>query len=103
MQTLFIVTLVAFTSLLALGAGRRWLGLSFADAGRAAARTLEIAETAVLFLALNLGVGLAVILAVRAFTPAFVAVYVLDDTSVLVMSALQGVAFHAWKTSRQIR
>jgi hypothetical protein len=46
--------------------------------------------------ALNLALGIAIILAVRTATPLFISIYVLNDASLALVSALQGFVLY-WR------
>jgi hypothetical protein len=93
---LFLLLLVAVTSLGAYAIGRLALGLSAPALGRALRQTLEVVGLTVVFLAANLGIGLAIVLALRALTTRFVSVYVLDDASLVVLAAVQGIVVSWW-------
>jgi hypothetical protein len=59
----------------------------------------ELAGLTVVFLAANLGIGLTVILATRALSDRFISVYLLNDMTLVALSALQGVLFGCWRRS----
>jgi hypothetical protein len=52
-----------------------------------------------LFFVGNLVIGLVCVLAVRGATGTFVSVYLLNDLTLAVLSAAQGVCFECWRTS----
>jgi hypothetical protein len=89
-----LLLMVAITSLAAgwIGRGRRAGRLT--DALRL---TLALAGTATCFLLGNLGIGLLILLGIRTLTPFFVSVYVLNDMSLVALSALQGAVFFCWR------
>jgi hypothetical protein len=95
-QAGFLLVLVVTTSLLAgplapgPAAGRRSLG-------RAVAAVLEMAGIAALFLACNLALGAAIVLAIRGASSVFVSIYMLSDVSLVSLSMLQGAVFFCWK------
>ena len=62
--------------------------------------TLELVGIATLFLLGNLALGLAIILGIRNVTPIFMSVYVLNDTALVALSALQGAVFFCWRRGR---
>ena len=97
MEQKVILGLVAFSSLLAYLAGTRGFALSPAGLRPALARLLELVGITVVFFVVNLAVGVAIILAVRVVTPAFVSIYVLNDMTLVALSALQGVLFELWR------
>lgn len=96
-QGALLLLVVAMTSLAAgwIVRGRRPGRLT--DAVRL---TLELAGIATLFLLGNIALGLAIILGLRSVTPIFVSVYVLNDTALLALSALQGAVFFCWRRGR---
>jgi len=92
---LFLLGLFAASSVIAGGLALR-IGLSPRLAKNAAFALLEFAGLWTVCLALNLAFGVAIILGLRSFTHAFASIYVLNDVSVVVMSALQAFALYAW-------
>jgi len=46
----------------------------------------------------NLALGLVVILGLRALTHRFVTVYTLNDATLAVLSLLQALVLHCWRT-----
>jgi hypothetical protein len=97
MTQLGLLAVLGLTSAVAYLVGARALGLSRAGLRVSAVRTLESIGTALIFVAVNLGVGLAATLTVRLVTGRFVSVYGLDDEVWLLLSLLQGLAFHWWR------
>jgi len=59
-------------------------------------RVLECVGMGAMFFVLNLGLGMALILAVRSLTPWFVSIYLADDVSLLALSLLQGFTLCLW-------
>jgi len=51
----------------------------------------------VVFLVASLAIGLAIVLATRALSMRFVPVYILNDVSLVALSALQVVLFGRWR------
>ena len=99
MTQLGLLAVLGLTSAVAYLVGTRALGLPRAGLRVATGRTLESIGTALIFVAVNLGVGLGATLTVRAVTGRFVSVYALDDEVWLLLSLLQGLAFHWWRVS----
>lgn len=97
MEQKVILGLVAFSSLLAYLAGTRGFALPPGGLRPALTRLLELVGITVVFFALNVAVGIVVILGVRIATPAFVSIYVLNDITLVALSALQGVLFELWR------
>ena len=91
--------LVAFTSLLAYGAGVRGLGLR-RDGLRPAFRfLLDVLGSTVIFFLANAVVGVAVLLALRHLTRLAVSLYILDDVVLGALSLFQAAVFQAWRRS----
>jgi hypothetical protein len=92
----FIVLLVTGSSVIG-AAATAWVvrpgSIRLAGVGRA---TLQFAGLWVLCLVLNLALGIAVVLAVRSLTPAFVSIYLVNDFSLVIVSGLQAFVLHAW-------
>jgi hypothetical protein len=101
MRSVLVLGLVAVTSVAAGLIGRWGLRLPAAAVGAAAARTLECLGLAMVFVAANLAVGLAVILSFRAISGRHVSVYLLNDVTIVVLSVLQGMVFRWWWTGRR--
>src|SRR5882672_1378575 len=59
-------------------------------------RALEVIGLASVFLAANLAVGLLIVLLVRGASGRFISAYVLNDTTLVVMSTLQGMLWSFW-------
>lgn len=97
MEELFLPLLVGLTSTVAYAVGVKALGLSRQGLGWALRQGLELAGLTVVFLVVNLAIGLAFVLATRVLTRQFVSVYILNDVSLVALSALQGVLFGAWR------
>ncbi len=96
-EVLLLPLLVALTSVTAGVIGVRVLGLPRRRLARAVGRTLELAGLTVVFLVANLALGLAIVLATRALSTRFVSAYILNDVSLVALSALQGVVFGWWR------
>ena len=95
-----LLLLVALTSLGALLLGTRWRGRAVAGLARAGRGVLECAGLTLIFLAANLAVGGAGVLALRVLTGQFVSFYVLNDATLLGLSTLQAIAWAWWRTPR---
>ena len=97
MQGLFVLVLVGLTSMAAaLFAVRRlaWPAAALASGARVA---LELLGAGLVCFVVNLGLGVGVILLVRALSPRPVSVYVLNDVALLVLSLLQGLVLQGWR------
>ncbi len=95
--SLAVFTLVAFTTAILYVVGTRALNMSHHALRGALQRTVEMAGLAVVFLLFNLAVGMGVVLASRSLVGPFISVYVLNDVSLIGLSALQAVAFGCWR------
>lgn len=102
MSQLFLLGLAVATSLIAYLVGRGALGLSLPTLASAVARAFELIGMSMLFLAINVAVGLFLILSVRILTPLFLSVYLLNDASLIGISFVQGLVFETWR-ARQSR
>ena len=60
-------------------------------------RALEAIGLASVFLAANFAVGLLIVLLVRGVSGRFISAYVLNDTTLVVMSTLQGMLWSFWE------
>ena len=96
MEELFLPLLVALTSVGAYAVGRVVLGLSPRELGPAVRHALEVTGLAVVFLFANLGIGLAAVLGARALSTRFISVYILNDASLIALSALQAIVVDWW-------
>src|SRR5262245_2521055 len=96
MATALILVLVGLTSAAAYAAGARGLGRSAGGLRAALTCVVEDVGFAAVFLALNLVVGFVIVRTLPVLTGHFVSVYVLEDSSLIILSALQGFAFRSW-------
>lgn len=99
LEQLFLLALVAVTSVAACAVGIAGLGLRPARLWEAGRFALQLVGMSTLFFVGNLAVGLVCVLAVRGATGTFVSVYLLNDLTLAVLSAVQGVCFECWRTS----
>ena len=95
-QAGFLLMLTVTTSLLA-GLLVRGPEPGSRTLGRAVAAMLEMAGIAVLFLACNLMLGAAIVLAIRSASSVFVSIYMLNDVSLVALSILRGAVFFCWR------
>ncbi len=93
MEQGFLLAIASCTSVGAYLVGRRWSQLSGRRLATGVLKTLELAGMCIVFFAVNVAVGLAVILAVRTITTGFLSAYLLDDIALLGLSVLQGLVF----------
>lgn len=99
LEQLFLLALVAVTSVAACVLGIAGLGLRPARLWEAGRFALQLVGMSTLFFVGNLAIGLVCVLAVRGATGAFVSVYLLNDLTLGMLSAAQGVCFECWRTS----
>ncbi len=99
MQALFLLLLIGFTSLAAYLVGARGLGLTRERLRMALGKTLACLGATLVFFGVNLGIGVLVVLADRALALGFLSMYLSNDVSLLVLSAIQGLTFAAWQES----
>jgi type IV secretory pathway VirB3-like protein len=97
MGQLLIPILVGVTSVAAYFVGARRLGFSGGCILKAVRRMLECLGITVIFLGVNLGAAVIVVLAARALTREFVSLYLAADATLLVLSLIQALIFQAWQ------
>lgn len=103
MDQVFLLLLAAFTSVAAYLGGVRGLGLSRRALRAAVLGALQLVGMGIVFLVVNLTVGLGAVLAIRSFTTGFLSAYLLNDPSLLLLSALQGITFECWRSRAGLR
>lgn len=85
------------TSLGAYIVGTRILAISRDRLAAALVDMLECLGLTVIFLLVNLAAGMALVLGLRTLTGQFISIYWLNDTSLLVLSLIQALAFSHWR------
>lgn len=95
MEHVFTDAVVGITSLAAYAIGVR--ARSHQGLRVAAVRTLELIGTSMVFFVVNVALGTAGILAVRALSSGFVSAHLMNDLSLLGLSLLQGLLFGCWR------
>ena len=95
MDLLLLLLPVALTSGAAFVLGRR-RGIPAVGLRRALARVCECVGLAVAFVALNTAIGAVLTLLARAVTHRFVSLYMVTDSVLLGVSALQALALRWW-------
>jgi hypothetical protein len=97
MEILFLPTLFGVTSVIA------WAVRALRSTERSTRRTgqqlLAFAGLWAICLVANVALGGLVILGLRALARVFVSIYVLNDVSVVILSALQSFVVHTWMQS----
>ena len=97
MTEIVILLLVGLTSAGAYLVGSRGLHLRDRQLRSALGHALEGLGAALVFLTVNLGIGLVAILAVRSLSGWFVSIYALNDVTIGILSLLQGLTFQWWR------
>ena len=97
MQGIFVLVLVGLTSIAAAAFVKRRLAWPATALATGAVAALELLGAGFVCFVVNLGLGVLVILLVRALSPSLVSVYVLNDVALLVLSLLQGLVFQGWR------
>ena len=103
MDQIFVLLLAAFTSVAAYLGGVRRLGLSPLALRAAVLSALQFVGMGIVFLVVNLAVGLVAVFAIRSFTAGFLSVYLLNDPILILLSALQGITFECWRGRADLR
>jgi len=85
------------TSLGAYIVGTRGLALSRDKLTPAIIEMLESLGLTVIFLFVNLAVGMTLVLGLRTLAGKFISIYWLNDTSLVVLSLVQALAFYHWR------
>jgi hypothetical protein len=102
MQPVFILSVVGLTSMGMLILGVKGLRLSRSGLWLALGQACECVGLTLVLLALNVAVGMIAILAARLLSGRFVSLYIVSDTTLLMLSLLQALTFQAWREgSRQ--
>ena len=91
MDTAVVLALVALTSAGAVWIARLRRAVSAAGLRAALSAAMRLVGWIVVFLAVNVSLGVATVLVARAVGRGFVSAYLLDDVSLVALSALQGL------------
>ena len=97
MGQLLIPVLVGVTSVAAYLVGAKGLRLSHGCIRKAVRRMLECLGVTLIFLGVNLGAAVIVILAARVLTREFLSLYLAADETLLVLSLIQALIFQGWR------
>src|SRR5262245_54021287 len=95
-QELLLPGVVVATSLAAYLIGGRLLRLPRPGLRRAFGRALETLGLLMLFAAVNVGLGIAFVLAYRGITGEFLSFYLLNDAVLGILSLVQALIFQWW-------
>jgi hypothetical protein len=93
---LFTVAVLATSTLVAAAVARWGLGISATSLPAAVRHALQFLGLWFLCLALNVGLAVVAVLTFRTVTARFVSVYLVNDVSFLIFSAIQASILHAW-------
>ena len=77
--------------------GTRVFALNRDKLAAALMEMLECLGLTVVFLLINLSAGTALVLGLRTLTGRFISIYWINDTSLVVLSLVQALAFHCWR------
>jgi hypothetical protein len=92
-----VILMVVLTSLGAVAVGVRLLCLPARALPRAGAAVLDVLGLAVVFFVANAALAVVVLLAERHLGGRLVSLHTADDLALYVVSALQAIAFQAWR------
>jgi hypothetical protein len=96
---IFIAAVLVISSLAVAAFGRWGIGLSLKLLSVAVRRMLEFLGLWLLCLGVNVGLGTLAVLTFRSITARFVSVYLVNDVSFVIFSAIQASIVHAWLSS----
>ena len=91
-----LLALVLLTSVAGYLVGTRRCGLARPELGNAIRALLETIGLAAIFMAVNLGLVVVVVVMIRAGSSRFVSAYVIDDIALAGASLVQGFLFRWW-------
>jgi hypothetical protein len=78
-----------------------WTGsLSVRTMARAVGVALETVGAVAIFMAVNVALGVTLVLALRVLTRLYPTLYEMADVAVLILSVLQALTYQAWRLSR---
>lgn len=97
MGHLWIPVLVGVTSVAAYLVGVKGLRLSRGCIYKAVRKMLDCLGVTLIFLGVNLGAAVVVILATRVLTREFFSLYLLADETLPVLSLIQALIFQGWR------
>ncbi len=97
MGQLLIPVLVGVTSVAAYLVGAKGLRLSHGCIHKAVRRMLDCLGVTLIFLGVNLGAAVIVIVAARVLTREFLSLYLVADEALLVLSLIQALIFQGWR------
>lgn len=101
---LFVYLVAGLTSILVFAFSVRRLRLNTAALREVMSEFLECVGTFIMFLVLNVSIGMIVTFGIRTFWR-FFPLYAVTDLTLILMSAIQGFIFQLWRrrSMRQVR
>lgn len=75
-------------------------GWSMAGLGRGVVMAVETVGAVAIFLAINVAVGMVLVLGGRVLTPFYLSLYEMADVALLVLSSFQALVYQGWRVSR---
>jgi type IV secretory pathway VirB3-like protein len=103
MEEAFLLLGAGVTSLATYIIGVQWFGCARDGLWRAIGRAFECIGLTLVFFLLNLVVGMIAVLAVRSLMGRFVPLYIVSDTTLLMLSLFQALTFQAWREDARHR
>jgi hypothetical protein len=103
MESVFILVVTSFTSAGACVLGIARLGFSKSGLWLALGKACECVGLMLIFSVLNLAVATVTILATRSISGRFVSIYIVSDTTFLMLAWLQALIFQAWREGSRRR
>ena len=100
MDDLFVVFLVLVSSAAAVTFGAKRLAMPVPVLRVATVRMFEAVGLAVGFFALNVALGVTLVLIGRVITRDFVSLYAVTEETLFVLSLLQGLTFLFWRNAQ---
>ena len=73
---------------------------SLAGLARALAQAVETLGAIAIFMALNVAVGMFLVLAARKLTPYYFSLYEIADVALLILSLVQALVYQTWRRPR---
>jgi hypothetical protein len=96
LEPAYILLVVGGTSLGIVIFGSKCLGFTRAQLWLGMSKACEVVGLTLVFFVLNLGLGMLPILLARSLMGRFISIYVLSDSSLLILSLLQALVFQGW-------
>jgi hypothetical protein len=75
-------------------------GWSMAGLGRGILTAVETVGAVAIFFAINVAIGIVLVLGGRVLTPFYLSLYEMADVALLVLSTLQALVYQGWRVAR---